>query len=234
MRLARRAAAGLLLVALGLLLSPTAVPVYDGIGQPDEPYRWVARPEGAQVTADPTVARATSPVANGLASYGLNVATAEVGPQFSLFLPPRAVRVTPARAGATLTVTATPQATVTDPPPGTRADGNAYLVELNVPGAQPSLTPQAALATLQMRATTAKQPPPTIQYRPSVTAPWQALTTARAGTEIYAAVFPGPGQFQIAFAVEPGSSTPVLPYVVVGMVVLVGVVVLVVRLRASA
>lgn len=228
MRLVRLATGGTLLVAVGLLLSPTAVPVYDGIGAPDEPYRYVTRPAGATVTAEPTSATGTSPVVNGLASYGLNVATKEVGPQFTVFLPPRALRAT----GARLVVTVTPQPTVTDPPPGTRADGNAYLVALDPAGAV--LTPQAALATVQVRATTARQPPPTIQYRPTVDQRWQALKTARAGTEIYAARFPGPGQFQIVFppAPEDGGSSP-LPLVVVGLLVVVGAVVLVVRLRAS-
>lgn len=228
MRLAARAAGGALLVAVGLLLSPTVVPVYDGIGQPDEPYRYVERPEGAQVTAEATTATGTSPVTGGLAQHGLNVATKEVAPQFSLFLPPRALRVPGA---GSVTVTATPQATVADPPEGRRPDGNAYLVAFSVSGTE--LTPQAALATVAMRATTADQPPPQIDYRPAVGAPWQALQTARAGTEIYAARFPGPGQFQVTFPppVDEGSSR--LPLVLLLVVVVAAAVVVVVRLRAG-
>ena len=227
MRLARRAAAGVLLVAAGLLLSPTVVPVYDGIGQPDEPYRYVDRPDGAQVTAEPTSASMTSPVQGGLALHGMNVATKEVAPQFALFLPPRALQAAGAR---TLTVTATPQAAVSDPPVGKRADGNAYLVGFSVPGT--TLTPQAALATVSMRATTAEQPPPQIHYRPAATEPWQPLQTARAGTEIYATRFPGPGQFQLVFGPRPEEGSSRLPLVLVAVLVVAAAVLVVVRLRA--
>lgn len=228
MRLVRRAAAGLLLVVGGLALSPTAVPVYDGIGQPDEPYRYVERPDGAPVTAEPTTGRGTSPVVAGLAAYGMNVATQEVAPQFSLFLPPRALRVPGARA---VEVTATPQATVTDPPSGLRADGNSYVVAFSVPGV--TLTRFAALATITMRATSSEQPAPTIYYRPAAGEPWQALKTARAGTEIYAASFPGPGQFQVVFPAAAEDERSVLPVVLVGLVVALAVVVVVIRLRAA-
>lgn len=228
MRRAVRAGLGLLLVTVGLALSPTAVPVYDGIGQPDEPYRYVERPADAPVTAEPSTATGTSPVVDGLAQHGLNVATQEVAPQFALFLPPRALRVTGARS---VTVTATPQPTVTDPPDGLRADGNAYLVAFSAAGT--TLTPQAALATVSMRATTAEQPGPQIHYRPTGSAPWQALQTARAGTEIYAARFPGPGQFQVVFPPRADESSSRLPLVLLLVVVVAAAVVVVVRLRAA-
>jgi len=227
-RAARRVVAGVLLVTGGLLLSPAVVPVYDGIGQPDEPYRYVDRPDGAQVTAEPTTAVGTSPVVGGVAQHGMNVATKEIAPQFSLFLPPRALKVPGARA---VTVTGTPQAAVSDPPAGMQPDGNAYLVAFSVPGV--TLTPQAALATVSMRATTAEQPPPQIHYRPSAAEPWQALQTARAGTEIYATRFPGPGQFQVVFAPKPDDGSSPLPLVLVGVLVVAAAAVVVIRLRAS-
>ena len=161
----RKLLAALLLVAAGRLLSPDAVPVYDGIGAPDEPYRYVAPPAGATATAEATTARATSPVVAGVSSYGLSVTTAESGPQFSLYVPPRAFAVT----GSRLVVEATPLAP-TDQPAGARIDGNVYVVAF--PGAGTvSLTPQAALASLYMRATTAKQPPPVMQHRPAAGQP---------------------------------------------------------------
>ncbi|HUR14919.1 MAG TPA: hypothetical protein VM097_10565 [Mycobacteriales bacterium] len=225
----RRLLAAVLLVGIGRLLSPDAVPVYDGIGAPDEPYRFVAPPSGAKKTADPTSARATSPVVAGVSSYGLSVATAESGPQFSLFVPPRSV----ATGGPTLRVEVAPLAP-SDQPPGARIDGNVYGVTLT--GAGPvTLTPQAALATLYLRATTAAQPPPKMQYRPAAADPWQALDTARAGQDVYVSDFRGPGQYALAFAASAAEHrTSRLPYLVGGALVLVVVVVVVVRLRATA
>jgi hypothetical protein len=224
----RRLAAALLLVAVGRLLSPAAVPVYDGIGQPDEPYRYISAPPGATKTAAATVATASSPVVQGLASYGLSLRTAEVGPQFSLYLPPKSLKATV----PSLTVTATPLAP-TDQPAGATIDGNVYQVATSAPV---TLTPQAALATLYLRATTAKQPPPVMQYRATASEAWQPLRTSRGGTDVYVSTFPGPGFYALAFApvASSGGGGSVLPYVLLGGLVLLVVVVVVVRLRAAS
>jgi hypothetical protein len=224
----RRLLAALLLVAAGRLLSPDAVPVYDGIGAPDEPYRYVAPPAGAKATAPPTSARTTSPVAAGVSTNGMSLTTAESGPQFSLFLPPRAV----ATGGSTLVVAAEPVAP-TDQPPGRRIDGNVYAVTLTGKGLV-TLTPQAALATLYLRSTTAKQPPPTMEHRAAPGQPWQALDTARGGQDVYVSDFRGPGQYALAFAVVTAHHASKTPYVVAGAVVLLLVLLLVVRLRAGS
>lgn len=223
----RRLLAALLLVALGRLLSPDAVPVYDGIGAPDEPYRFVAPPAGATPTAEATTTRATSPVVAGVSSYGMSVSTAESGPQLVLFLPPKALAAT----GPRLVVEATPRAP-TDQPAGARIDGNVYVVAF--PGAGTvSLTPQAALASLSLRATTARQPPPVMQHRTAEGRPWQALATTRSGQDVYVAGFTGPGQYALAFAPTPPGSSSTMPLVVMGGLVLAVVVVVVVRLRSA-
>ena len=229
-RASTRLGAALLIVALGRLLSPAAVPVYDGIGQPDEPYRYVTAPAGATKTAAPTTAKASSPVVGGTSSYGLSLATAEVGPQLSLYLPPKAL----GSGAGSLTVTATPMAP-SDQPTGATIDGNVYDVAVST-GGPVTLTPQAALATLYLRATTARQPPPVMQYRATATAPWTSLRTSRGGTDVYVSTFPGPGFYALAFfpvhkSSSEGSSP--LPYVLGGLVLLV-VIVVVVRLRAAS
>lgn len=225
----RRLLAAFLLVAIGRLLSPTAVPVYDGIGAPDEPYRYVAAPAGTKKTAAPTSARATSPVVGGVSTNGMSLTTAESGPQFSLFLPPRAV----ATGGPTLVVEATPLAP-TDQPVGARIDGNVYAVTMTGQGAV-SLTPQAALATLYLRATSPRQPPPTMEHRAAVGRPWQPLDTARGGQDVYVSDFRGPGQYALAFALASSAHhASRTPYLVGGGVLLLLVVLVVVRLRAGS
>lgn len=226
----RRLLAAVLLVGLGRLLSPDAVPVYDGIGAPDEPYRYVAPPAGAKKTAPPTTARATSPVVGGVSTNGMTLATAESGPQLSLFVPPRAI----ATGGATLVVEAKPLAPA-DQPSGARIDGNVYDVTMTGQGPV-TLTPQAALATLYLRATSARQPPPTMEHRASAGEQWKALDTARGGQDVYVSDFKGPGQYALAFAATASSSKHAsrTPYLVGGGVLLLLVVLVVVRLRAGA
>ncbi len=224
-----RLLAALLLVAVGRALSPDAVPVYDGIGAPDEPYRYVAAPTGSATTPKPSSARAVSPVARGISTYGLTVATAENGPQLSLFLPIGAV----ATGGKQLVVGVDPEAPI-DQPVGARIDGNVYAVSLTGSGPV-TLTPQAALASIYLRATTARQPAPVMQHRVSADQPWRALATKRGGQDIYVATFAGPGLYALAFkdvAPDDSSRTPYL--LVVGLVVLLGAAVVVVRRQSSS
>ena len=228
---ARRWLAGALLVGLGFALSPQAVPVYDGIGQPDEPYRFVSPPRNGTTTAEPTSASIATPVAAGRSVNGMSVQTTEVGPQFSLYLPPGALGA----AKGPITVTANPEAP-TDQPPGARIDGNVYTVAYDAPGPV-TPTEKIAIATVYLRATSAKQPPPTVDYRPAAGQPWQVLKTSRGGTDIYVAAYPGPGQYAVAFAGSGDSSgggPPVLLLALGGLVLLVVIVVVVVRLRAGA
>ncbi len=227
-RLARRAGAALVLVAIGRLLSPTAVPVYDGLGQPDEPYRYVSPPPGAPRTAEPTGGQDSLLVVAGKTAQGLALTSAEAGPQVSLYLPPRAL----ATSGTKVEVRATPMAP-TEPPKGARFDGNAYEITFSSTGPV-TMTPQAALATLSMRATTARQPGPVFEHRTGPGARWTPLPTTRAGLDVYYAAFHAPGQYALAFVEgghRKGASTT--PYLLLGGVVLLVAVVVVVRLRAA-
>jgi hypothetical protein len=223
----RRLAGALLLVTLGRLLSPAAVPVYDGIGQPDEPYRYVVPPSGAQRTAAPTEGVATSPVVAGASSYGLNVATAEQSSQFLLYVPPMGLAV----AARSVTVRVLPSAPA-DQPPGAKIDGNVYTV-VTTP-ARVTLTPRAAIAIVSMRATTGRQPPPVMEYRAASTGSWGPLHTTRGGIDVYFVRYMGAGQYALAFAdakAGHGGTSP-LPYVLGGLLLLV-VVVVVIRFRVA-
>lgn len=224
----RRWLAGAALVTVGWLATPQPVPVYDGVAAPDEPYRYVQPPSGATTTAPPTTATATTPVKDGRSVLGLSVASKETGPQFSLYLPPMSMA-----ANGTISLTVTPSAP-TDQPAGATLDGNVYTLVITSTGGPVTLTDKAAIATLYLRATSAKQPPPTLDFRAAPGEAWKPLQTSRGGSDIYIARFTGPGQFALAFPVGKTSSggLPVLSLVAVGgLVVIVGVV-FVVRLRS--
>ena len=86
-----RWAAASVLVALGWFVTPQPVPVYDGVGAPDEPYRYVSAPAGVKSTPAPTSAAASTPVSAGASTNGLSLTSAETGPQVALFLPAAAL-----------------------------------------------------------------------------------------------------------------------------------------------
>jgi len=225
---ARRLLAAAGLVAVGWLVTPQPVPVYDGIGVPDEPYRYVARPQGATSTAGPTSAFGQTPVKGGVSTNGLSIATREVGPQFSLFLPPMAMA-----AGGTVEVRAVPEAP-TDQPPGASIDGNVYVVSISSKSGPVTLTAKAGLSSMYLRATTTRQPPPAMQFRAEASQPWKALATSRNGQDVYVASFPGPGQFALAFSKNTTKGSSPLPLVLLGASVLLVALVVVIRLRTPS
>ncbi|MGZ6792999.1 MAG: hypothetical protein ACXVFV_08600, partial [Mycobacteriales bacterium] len=178
----RRWAAGLVLVALGALASPSAVPVYDGVGSPDQPYRYVGK-SPAPAAASTTVA-GTAGVSPSLA-----VRSSESGPQVLLDLGPGAFALT----GSTVTVTATPLAPDGTPPRGS-FDGNAYRVTAS---AGATLRPDATQGFLFLRAAVMTRPDPVVVHRASATAAWTQVRTTRAGNDVLSTPFRELGDYAV-------------------------------------
>jgi len=226
----RRWGAASVLIALGWLLTSQAVPVYDGVAAPDEPYRYVRPPVGATRTPPPTSAVASTPVTGGASANGLSLTSAETGPQVALFLPAGALGA----PSGTISVTVSPTAPA-DPPADGEIDGNVYTITVTDPAGPIALTPKAALATLYLRATTARQPGPVMEHRDAAGQPWQLLHTSRGGADVYVASLPSVGQYALVFlraTPTSGGGVPVLPLVLGGAVVLLGAAIVVVRVRS--
>jgi len=222
------------LVALGWLVTPQPVPVYDGVGAPDEPYRYVSPPAGAKSTPAPTSAAASTPVSAGASTNGLSLTSAETGPQVALFLPAAALGA----PSGTIAVAVRPSAPARQPADGT-IDGNVYTLTATDPAGPVALTSKAALATIYLRATTAEQPGPAMEHRSGEGQPWQAIKTSRGGADVYVSSLPATGQYALVFrraaaGGSAGGGAPVLPLVLGGAVVLLGAVVVVVRVRSRS
>lgn len=179
-RPARLVTAALAVLAVGWSLAPrTVLPLYDGIGFPDEPYRFVQRPAGAPATKAPTVARGSAAV-RGRTSSPLVAASAEVAPQIALYIPKG--RLT-APAGTTrISVSGI---AVRDVPTarGQYLWSNVYEVHAS-PGAT-QFTAGGAQATITMRAASAQRPQPSIAYYAN--GQWTLLPTFAQGQDIYIA-----------------------------------------------
>ena len=232
-----------LLIAVAWLVTPRPVPLYDGVGLPDEPYRYVHAPAGARVTPAPTGATARSSVAKGLNITFLNAFSAESGPQVTVNLPDGGV----AAASGPVTVRILALAPVGQPP-GTSVDGNVYQVEISSPGGAVHLTPAAADGAVYLRAPRqiGKE---VMLYRTAPGLPWRGLPTQQAGNDVWGAVPPGLGQFALAAraplvygpsaagsgaapaAVRPGRF-PVAAAVLLGVLAVLAALVLLIRRRA--
>ncbi len=218
-------------LATAWIATPHAIPLYDGIGVPDEPYRYVTPPAGYQKTPAPSTATMTVPAANGVSTGdGFYVNTKEQSPQFGVFLSPGSL--TGPAGTKQLTITVTPQA----PQGGTSGgpvDGNVYHVALLADGAATAKVADNAkdsLVTL-IRATSAKVANAVIYYRPA-NGSWTALPSERGGTDSFQAYFQGAGDYAIVVAKAGGSSshTGLIIVLIAGVLVAMAAAIVLIRL----
>jgi hypothetical protein len=179
--------------AVAVVVTPHALPIYYGIGFPDEPYRFVDPPPDYRDTKAPTTATATIPVAGGRSTGGHTVASGEVGPQISLVIFGGALEtdadVTTAR------VIAVPVALTGGPPPG-HVWSNVYRVTFDT-AAGPARLAAGTDSEIRMRAPSPQQPGPTFYVRHG-DSDWRALDTQQPGRDIYRAELAGAGDYVLA------------------------------------
>ncbi len=225
MRTVNRWWAGLALVTFGALASPGAVPVYDGVGNPDEPYRTVG------TTPAPTTASTTVTVSGGRAA-SVKLRSAESGPQVILDLGRDALRST----ADAVTVTATPLTGDTPPPRG-ELDGNVYRITATG-GA--TVDRDNAQGFLFLRANVMTRPDPVIVHRATPTDPWVEQKTDRSGTDVLATPFRELGDYAVvrlpgatAISTSGGLRLGRLLLLIGGVLVLLVITVLVLRRPAA-
>lgn len=178
----RRVVAALAVLLAAWLISPAVVPLYDGPGNPDEPYRYVQVPPGSKQKGPPTTATAPVAVRNGVNNAAI-VNSAEVGPQVSVYVPPGSLQAPP--GAGSITITATPSAPKPPLPSDGVIVGDVYTITATAPegpviiiGKSQNQTP-----TLQMRAPTAQQPGPTFERFDGKK--WTSSETIRVGQDRY-------------------------------------------------
>jgi hypothetical protein len=169
------------------VVTPHPVPLYDGIGFPDQPYRFVPSRGGAPATA----AAVQLKVAGGSNTGGLIANSAESGPQVSVYAPPHAFR---AAGTATIALTARP-VPPTAPLPAGRLDSNVYALTLSSAAGPVTLDPAAQPPAITMRSITVAPSLPVFQYRSSPSAPWKELRTRQVGRDVFNTTVPGAGEF---------------------------------------
>jgi hypothetical protein len=171
---------------------PHVPPIYDGIGFPDEPYRFVDPPAGYRETQAATPAEQSVPAASGHTTRAVTVNSSESGPQVSLLLEAGAVR-TPAEVSSVM-VRAEPVHLTGDKPPG-YVWGNVYRVGFTTAdGAAQQAS--GAEAKIQLRSPSL-QSGPTLYVR-HAGGGWTALHTVQPGRDIWGADLAGVGEYVLA------------------------------------
>jgi hypothetical protein len=184
--------AALAVLAVGWALAPRSTPpLYDGVGFPDEPYRFVVKPAGACDTKVPTAASETTTVSAGKAG-AVTLSTAEQAPQISVLIPSELLSVP--SGTPRLTITAKPVQPV-PAPHGRYLWSNVYDVEATIPGVTLHDTDPSRPTTITLRAATAQRPTPTIERY--LNGRWMPVTTAPAGRDIYNGSLPSLGRYAV-------------------------------------
>jgi hypothetical protein len=197
---ARRWLAVLFVLAAAWLLTPHPVPLYDGIGFPDEPYRFVpARAAGPAATS----AVVTLKVAAGSNTGGLIANSGEVGPQVSVFAPPHAFRAA-GSAPITLAVRPVPP---TAPLPSGQLESNVYQLSFSSLAGPVTLDPAAQPPAITMRAAAITATEPVFEYRPDPTSPWRELKTRLVGRDIFNTTAPGAGEYALVLTDAPARAS---------------------------
>jgi len=200
---ARWLALSLLALLAAWLFAPAAVPIYDGIGNPDQPYRWVNAPSGSASTKPPTTATIVVPAHNGVTD-ARHANSAEVGPQISVYLPAGALA--PAKGATSVTVTATPTAPSGNAPDGGTFLSNVYRITATANGADVPVVGKGNQApTLQMRASSAAKPSP-VFFRLAA-GKRTRMPTLQVGNDIYQTQATGFGDWALVRVKSSGGSS---------------------------
>lgn len=188
-----------LLALLGAwLVAPAAVPIYDGIGNPDEPYRFVQSSSGKP----PTGAQVVLPVSKGVNAAGY-ANSKETGPQISIYFPAGALKVP--SGVSSVTVAAQPVAPSGPAPDGGSFASNVYRLTATAGGQAVTIGGTGNQApTLQMRAAAVKQPTPVFERFEN--GKWTRGTALRVGNDIYQTQVPSFGDWALVWPKAAASS----------------------------
>ena len=187
----------LALAAVVAARPPHAPPLYDGLGFPDEPYRWVAPPPGAERT--PLATGAVVPVhVRGGTSDVAQALSAEQGPQVAIAVATGAFAVP---AGVTsVTLRAVPRAVPGTAPVGGEVVSNLYDITATAGSAPVALAHgQTLLVNLRAEAATTRD----VVICRWTGRRWEEIPTQQVGTEIYAARLPALGPVAVV-RLDPG------------------------------
>jgi hypothetical protein len=186
--------------AVAMLIGRGGTPLYDGVGFPDEPYRYVHPPHGYNQRYAPTSARVPVPLTGGTNLREGLISSGESGPQVGVYLPPRALVAE--SAVTSVLVTARPVGGGGRPPDGV-VNSNVYTVAFDPAGAsvRPGL---GTAANVSLRQAVFETVLPVMEFRPTGHDVWQRVKTIQIGRDIYLGPWVGAGDYVL---VQPATGT---------------------------
>jgi hypothetical protein len=194
MNINKRNFALLLCSGLGIVLislfSSHIVPLYDGVGFPDEPYRYV---NSSSQTLSPSPASAIANIDQGTNADDFNMVSREQGPQISIYIFQHSLKgpASPAK----IPIEASPQDAATTKTPIGKIVGNFYRFT-EVGGNKLSFSKTLKRpGYIDLRLPQDIPQGADIMYRSQPTSSWQKVATTRVGSDVYEANLVGFGDY---------------------------------------
>lgn len=215
----------LVLAAIALLVIGTSavsghrLPLYDGVGFPDEPYRYVKPPDPSLKTASPpTGAEAPTNIGEDY----LTLTSQETGPQVTVILDQNVFNSDQRAKG--IEVKVTPLAPDNDQPTDGKLAGNIYRLSASSPL---TFHPSANhLTYIDLRLPQGYPVGATVEYRQKPGGPWTSFVTTQVGNDIYEAPVIDFGDY--ALVVSKKSHLKNTPPKHTGLIIVTGVAVLII------
>lgn len=220
-----------------LLGAESSPPLYDGVGFPDEPYRYLHPPAGALVTKPPAGASEVVALLGDGSNNATTLQTAEKGPQIALALRLGLLQAPP--GSRSLTISVTPVEPVSSPDNG-EILGNVYRVRFTAPGGKPATVSGAGTYSAAVRIPQGTRSAVALELHANGS--WTTLRTTQTGSDVYTAPVPSAGDVTAvliasgadsSLAAKAGKSGSQSVLVVIGIAALVAAGVVIFTIRAS-
>ena len=193
------------LIIAAIICTKHAVPIYDGVGFPDEPYRYVNPPSNdLRTNTPPSSAVASATLTNGGSASEISSNSDEQGPQIVLYISPNSLTADPSVTSITITAKPVAVASKDGPTDGVIA-GNDYIVSSDSPVTFHDTT-NTSIIDLRLPQAYSKTTALTgFEFKASDSSTWKKVATLQVGGDIYQTPFTGFGEYaMVAF----NSKTP--------------------------
>jgi hypothetical protein len=186
-----------MLVIVGInIFSSHIVPIYDGVGFPDEPYRYVTPPAGQKNSAlSPSPAQVSVSLSNGTNQSDIGLASKEQGPQVNIYIYRLALKGISASTKAN--IEAAPKSSSNLKTPVGNIAGNIYNLSAKANIGSLLFNPAKNKGYIDLRLPQDIIPPATMVYRENDTSKWKSLDTQRVGSDVYESSIVGLGDYAL-------------------------------------
>jgi hypothetical protein len=183
------------------LLSSRIVPIYDGVGFPDEPYRYVKPPASSKATLPADTAAITIRLQDNTNPSDFGLASKEQGPQVNLYI--YRLILSTESPGTKAIIRATPKDPANSKTSKGKVVGNIYELSAVSNGGTVSFKPKLNIGFIDLRLPQGETANATMVFRPKPDKKWQILNTSQVGRDVYEASIVGFGDY----ALVPGSAS---------------------------